>query len=246
MGGYIMQLQNYSVNDGEGIRTNVFLAGCPLRCLWCSNPEGQTIRNPMTRYMETEEIIEQVKKQMIFYRNSGGGVTFSGGEATVQAEFLRELAGAFYDMGISIALETCGYLNYEEVEDIFKKMDLIFYDLKHMDEERHRHFTGVSNEKILSNASKVVGLHIPMVIRIPAIHGVNTDDKNIMETLKFIRHELNGAKLEFLPYHTLGEGKYKELGMKLPPKEFARPKDEEIEHWAQIARDMGIQVVSYK
>ena len=82
MGGYIMQLQNYSVNDGEGIRTNVFLAGCPLRCLWCSNPEGQTIRNPMTRYMETEEIIEQVKKQMIFYRNSGGGVTFSGGEAT--------------------------------------------------------------------------------------------------------------------------------------------------------------------
>lgn len=200
----------------------------------------------MTRYMETEEIIEQVKKQMIFYRNSGGGVTFSGGEATVQAEFLRELAGAFYDMGISIALETCGYFNYEEVEDIFKKMDLIFYDLKHMDEERHRHFTGVSNEKILSNASKVAGLHIPMVIRIPAIHGVNTDDKNIMETLKFIRHELNGAKLEFLPYHTLGEGKYKELGMKLPPKEFARPKDEEIEHWAQIARDMGIQVVSYK
>ncbi|MFQ8897362.1 MAG: 4Fe-4S cluster-binding domain-containing protein [[Clostridium] scindens] len=89
MGGYIMQLQNYSVNDGEGIRTNVFLAGCPLRCLWCSNPEGQTIRNPMTRYMETEEIIEQVKKQMIFYRNSGGGVTFSGGEATVQAEFLE-------------------------------------------------------------------------------------------------------------------------------------------------------------
>ena len=82
---------------------------------------------------------------MIFYRNSGGGVTFSGGEATVQAEFLRrELAGAFYDMGISIALETCGYFNYEEVEDIFKKMDLIFYDLKHMDEERHRHFTGVS------------------------------------------------------------------------------------------------------
>ena len=79
---------------------------------------------------------------MIFYRNSGGGVTFSGGEATVQAEFLRELAGAFYDMGISIALETCGYFNYEEVEDIFKKMDLIFYDLKHMDEERHRHLRG--------------------------------------------------------------------------------------------------------
>lgn len=246
MGGYIMQLQNFSVNDGEGIRTNVFLAGCPLRCLWCSNPEGQTIRNPMTRYMETEEIIEHVKRQMVFYRNSGGGVTFSGGEATVQTECLRELTEAFYDMGISIALETCGYFDYEKVEDILKKMDLIFYDLKHMDEERHRHFTGVSNKKILSNAVRVADLSIPMVIRIPVIHGVNTDNKNIMDSLKFIKQELNGAKLEFLPYHTLGEGKYKELGLELPPKEFTRPEDREIEHWAQMARDMGIQVVSYK
>ncbi len=83
MGGYIMQIQNYSVNDGEGIRTTIFLAGCPLRCMWCANPEGQTLRNPMTRYVSTAEILAVVRRQMIFYRKSGGGVTFSGGEATV-------------------------------------------------------------------------------------------------------------------------------------------------------------------
>ena len=87
MGGYIMQIQNYSVNDGEGIRTTIFLAGCPLRCMWCANPEGQTLRNPMTRYVRTAEILAAVRRQMIFYRKSGGGVTFSGGEATVQTEF---------------------------------------------------------------------------------------------------------------------------------------------------------------
>ena len=97
MGGYIMQLQDFSVNDGEGIRTIIFMAGCPLRCAWCSNPEGQTLRNPMTRWEEAGEIIEHIRHQAIFYRSSGGGVTFSGGEATAQPDFLAELAGELYD-----------------------------------------------------------------------------------------------------------------------------------------------------
>ena len=153
-GGYVMNIQDFSVNDGEGIRTNIFLAGCPLTCAWCSNPEGQTLQNAMTSYMTVEEVTDKVKKQMIFYRMSGGGVTFSGGEATVQQEFLRCLAGRLYDMGISLAIETCGQFAFEEVKDILGKMDLIFYDIKHMDAGKHRIFTGISNEKILSNRIK--------------------------------------------------------------------------------------------
>ena len=103
-GGYIMQLQNYSVNDGDGIRTDIFLAGCPLWCRWCSNPEGQTLKNLMTRYLTVEEVLAVIRKQRIFYRYSGGGVTFSGGEATVQTGFLRTLTESLYDMGISLAL----------------------------------------------------------------------------------------------------------------------------------------------
>lgn len=246
MGGYVMQIQNFSVNDGEGIRTNIFLAGCPLRCQWCSNPEGQTVKNPMTAYMAEDEIIDHVKKQMIFYRHSGGGITFSGGEATVQTEFLRNLANALYDMGLSLAIETCGHFIFEDVEDILRKMDLIFLDMKHMNEEKHRRFTKVSNRTILTNLPKIASLKVPLVIRVPVIHGVNTEEENLRQTFTFIKEEAPCAKLELLPYHTFGESKYEQLGMSLPPKEFRRPSDEELAAWNNMAEEMGIETVSYR
>lgn len=246
MGGYIMQLQNYSVNDGEGIRTTVFLAGCPLRCMWCSNPEGQTLQNPMTRYVETQESLREIKKQMVFYRHSGGGVTFSGGEATVQTEFLRELSEEIYDLAIPMAIETCGAFLFDEVKDILEKMDLIFYDLKHMDGERHRYFTGESNQRILENAARVHGLGIPMVVRIPVICGANADEENIRAAISFLRQTCAGAKLEFLPYHTLGEEKYRQLERELPPAEFSRPSDGQLKRWRQMAENAGIETVSYR
>lgn len=246
MGGYIMQLQNYSVNDGEGIRTTVFLAGCPLRCMWCSNPEGQTLSNPMTRYVETQEVLLAIKKQMIFYRHSGGGVTFSGGEATVQTEFLRELSEKLYDMAVPMAIETCGAFIFEEVNDILEKMDLIFYDIKHMDSERHRYFTGEGNQRILENAVRVRGLGIPMVVRIPVICGANADEENIRATISFLQQKCAGAKLEFLPYHTFGEEKYRQLKRKLPPEGFFRPSDKQLEQWRQMAENAGVETVSYR
>lgn len=245
-GGYVMNIQNYSVNDGEGIRTNIFLAGCPLACAWCSNPEGRTPENEMTSYMTAEEVLRQIEPQMIFYRMSGGGVTFSGGEATVQQEFLRELAGRLYDMGISLAIETCGQFEFEEVKDILGKMDLIFYDIKHMDEKKHIAYTGMSNETILSNVPKVADLKIPLVIRIPVIHDVNTGEGNLERTFEFIKREAPAAKLELLPYHTFGESKYKELGLPLPPASFRTPSEEEIKRWNETAERMGIETVSYR
>ena len=245
-GGYIMQLQNYSVNDGDGIRTDIFLAGCPLRCRWCSNPEGQTLENPMTRYLTVEEVLSAIRKQRIFYRYSGGGVTFSGGEATVQTGFLRALTDRLYDMGISLALETCGYFDFDEVRDILEKMDLIFCDIKLMSEEKHRLFTGMSNGTILKNIPRIASLGIPLVIRIPVIHGVNTDDGNLENTFSFIRENAPHARLELLPYHTFGEEKYRQLEMEVPPGSFRRPSDEELEAWEKKARKMEIETVSFR
>lgn len=245
-GGYIMNIQNFSVNDGEGIRTNIFLAGCPLRCAWCSNPEGWTLKNSMTSYMTTDEVIRQVEKQLIFYRHSGGGVTFSGGEATVQMEFLRELAGCIYDMGVSLAIETCGEFEFEEAADVLRMMDLIFLDIKHMDEDVHRQFTGVSNKRILANVSRIAKLPVPLVIRIPVICGVNAEKDNLMKTFAFVREHAPDAKLELLPYHTLGEGKYAKLGMELPPSDMKSPSGEELDRWRVKAEEMGIVTVSYK
>lgn len=121
MGGYLMQLQNFSVNDGDGIRTVVFMAGCPLRCAWCANPEGQTCRNAMTHWAETGDVLKKLRQQEIFYRYSGGGVTFSGGEATAQPHFLAELVDALYDDGISLALETCGQFDFAALRPCCKK-----------------------------------------------------------------------------------------------------------------------------
>ncbi len=246
MGGYIMQLQNFSVNDGEGIRTIVFMAGCPLRCAWCANPEGQSACNPMTHWMETEEVLKELRRQAIFYRWSGGGVTFSGGEATAQPAFLKELVDALYDEGFSLAIETCGQFDFQELEPTLRKMDLIFMDLKHIDPEKHRAFTGVDNRLILENIIKTAGLGVPMVVRIPAIVGVNCDAAAMEGAFAFLRDNHLDVDLEFLPYHRYGEAKYKELGMDLPSEDFGIPTAEQLDAWTKKAESYGLRVVSYR
>lgn len=245
MSGYVMQLQNFSVNDGQGIRTIVFLAGCPLRCAWCSNPEGQTVQNSMTHFMETDEVITELHRQEIFYRYSGGGVTFSGGEATAQPEFLKELVDRLYDDGFSLALETCGQFSFIQLEPVLKKMDLIFVDIKHIDPQKHERYTGMSNELILSNILRIKELGVPMVIRVPAIVGVNCDDEAMEGLFAFLLdHGLNGP-MEFLPYHRLGEAKYHELGLSYCDDAFEIPTDAMLDRWKERAKGLGIQVVSY-
>lgn len=248
--GYIMQIQNFSVNDGAGIRTNIFLAGCPMSCAWCSNPEGQTMENPMTRRSTVREILEMIKKQMIFYRYSGGGVTFTGGEATMQREFLRILVNECYDLGIDLALETCGAFRFEEIRDILEKFHLIFMDMKHMDPVMHEKYTGYELQPILENIRKVGKLQEEnekeLVIRIPVIQNVNAGMENIQATLNFIKEALKEPMIEFLPYHTYGETKYKELKKKLPSAVFAVPTEEKMEAYKRLACDMGVKVVSFR
>lgn len=246
MGGYIMQLQNYSVNDGDGIRTVIFLAGCPLRCAWCANPEGQTLQNPMTRWAETGEILAEVRRQEIFYRASGGGVTFSGGEATAQPEFLAELAGALYDEGISLAIETCGQFDFDRLAPVLARMDRIFMDLKLLDPVRHRQYTGADNGLILQNLARTARLGVPMTVRIPAILGINGSDEQMAAAFAFVRDRCPGATLELLPYHRYGEGKYRRLGLTPPGGEFAAPAPAQLGHWRQMARDAGVEVVSFR
>ena len=246
MDGYVMQTQDFTVNDGDGIRTMVFLAGCPLRCAWCANPEGQTQDNSMVRKVSEDEICERIHRQEIFYRFSGGGITFSGGEACAQPEFLSELASRLYDEGYSLALETCGMFDFRHLRGTLQKMDLIFMDIKHMDPQKHRQFTGADNAQILENIRKVYALGIPMVIRVPTIISVNGNDADLQAIFQFIRNEISGAGLELLPYHTYGDEKYRQLGRPLPSREFQTPTDEQMERWKEQARAMGIQVMSYR
>ena len=241
-----MQVQDLSVNDGDGIRTTIFLAGCPLRCAWCANPEGQTLQNPMTRRAGAEELLEHVRHQAVFYRFSGGGVTFSGGEATVQADFLKELTDLFYDEGFRLAIETCGVFDFDRLAPTLKKMDQIFYDFKHIDPERHRAFTGLDNRRILENLPKVAALDPEFIVRIPVVPGFNGDDDTLTAMFRWLADRVPAAKLELLPYHRLGEEKYRQLCRPLPPERFTVPSPEEMARWRQMAADTGLTIVSYR
>ena len=225
--GYVMQLQNFSVNDGEGIRTTIFLCGCPLHCIWCCNPENMAYRDKAHK-MTLQEVEAVVSRQALFFRRCDGGITFSGGEATIQQGFLRSMTERFYDKGYKLSIETCGYFNFEQVRDILEKMDLIFFDLKLMDDRLHQSFTGVSNQIIKENLKKVGQLGIPLVVRIPVIVGVNAFEDNIHATCSFLQKYVPEAKLEFLPYHKLGMDKYEKLGMPTPDEQYESIRKEDI------------------
>jgi len=296
--GYFMEIQNFSVNDGNGIRTIIFFAGCPLSCQWCSNPEGRTNDNKVAYYERTcikcgrcaracpsgisinlndplerkrckacglcvescptnsrksliyrykiEEILKMIERQKIFYRFSGGGVTFSGGEATAQPDILRGLVYELYDQGIDLAIETSGYFNFGDVKDILEKMNLIFIDIKHMDDSKHRYYTGAGNTKILRNISRLNELKVPVVVRIPVIEGVNSDIPNIRKTTEFVKSNLNIPKIELLPYHLFGDSKYEALGLEKPSRLFKTPSPDYLKELCRIIENEGVEIVSYK
>ncbi len=292
-----MQIQPFSVNDGEGIRTNIFMAGCPLRCRWCSNPEGfeqkelvgwykrrcigcgacavvcpqgigvdmedrsrciacgecvkacpEEARANMVTLMDADDVIREVMKHRLFYSYSGGGITFSGGEATSQPEFLDYVSRELYDSGISIDLESCGYFDFELVRPSLERMDLIFMDLKHMDPEEHRKYTGVSNERILENIAQLGYLREKpdIVIRIPVIGGVNNSEENIATSAAYVHNVLPEAKMELLPYHSLGRIKYEAIGMPFKQDGFHTPDREEMNKLRGIAAAQGPKIADYR
>lgn len=298
--GYIMQIQPFSVNDGEGIRTNIFMADCPLRCSWCSNPEGferkelvgwyprrcigcgacaavcpqgigidmhetgqaacvacgacvsvcpEEARARMVSLMDADDVIKEVHRHRLFYSYSGGGVTFSGGEATSQPEFLDYVSKELYDSGYSIDIESCGYFDFEKVRPSLERMDLIFMDLKHMDSETHRKYTGVGNELILENIARLDTLDRPssdIVIRIPVIGGVNNSEENIAASAAYVHDVLPDARMELLPYHALGKIKYEAIGVPFGQEGFHTPDKNEMKKLRGIAAAQGVEIADYR
>jgi len=256
LSGYFMAPQNFSVNDGDGIRTVIFFAGCPLACKWCANPESSTGFKSATTHKNQENtfiynytveaLLAIIEKQRLFYRYSNGGITFSGGEPTMQPDMLRALTNKLFDKGYNLAIETSGYFEFEALKDIFEKMDLIFIDLKHMDDGKHKFFTGVSNQKILENISRISELEVPMVVRVPLIGTVNADTLNIRRTAKFLSETMKKPTIELLPYHAFGDEKYDALGLEKPSIDFYTPSNETIRELEAIIRAENVEVVRYK
>ncbi|MDO4337045.1 MAG: glycyl-radical enzyme activating protein [Eubacteriales bacterium] len=223
--GRIFDVQRYSIHDGPGIRTIVFLKGCVLRCRWCCNPESQeyAVQTMMVqgeekligRDVAVREMIELVEKDRSYYYRSGGGMTLSGGECLCQPEFSRDLLRAAKERGINTAIESMACASYEKIEMILPYLDLYLMDIKHTNPAKHKEFTGRSNELMMENARKVaISGQTRLVIRVPVIPTFNDTVPEIQDIARFASTLPGVDKIHLLPYHRLGQDKYDGLGRK--------------------------------
>ncbi len=296
MTGLVYNIQRFAVHDGPGIRTLVYMKGCPLRCLWCSSPQtqkttpevlhigldckkcglcfqacqleaiafseeegprinrercngcGQCVEVCPNQALElagysvtVEELYEEVAKDSAFYRRSNGGVTIGGGEPTMQPEFVVKFLKKCKQTYMHAAIETCGFVKWEYLERLLKHLDLVYFDIKHMDTRVHREITGVSNEIILKNAGKASGLR-PMIVRVPIVPGCNDSDENIFATARFADSLGEQFKrIELLPYHKFGTQTYGRLGKEYKLADVESPGDEHMERLKQIVESCGIK-----
>jgi glycyl-radical enzyme activating protein len=298
MQGRVFNIQRFSIHDGPGIRTSVFLKGCNLRCLWCHNPESRSpqqeiqyfpqkcvlchkcidscpegahyidehgvkifdrtrctlcgicVENCMYdalvfvyKFMEPEEVVEEVLKDMEYYQNSGGGLTISGGEPMLQKEFIKAVFDQAKTYGIHNALDTAANIPWEDLEYTLPSIDLVLLDLKVMDEELHIKGTGVSNRRILQNAINLSQQHVDLIVRIPVVPGINATEENMRATAGFLQNFPRLKYVELLPYHDLGVDKYSSLGYSTQDASFEIPSQEEISHLSRAFTAANIPVI---
>lgn len=249
--GRIFDIQRFSLHDGKGIRTIVFFKGCPLRCRWCCNPEGQnweahTLRMPgkpdrtAGQDVTAGEVMQTVLKDMPYYARSGGGLTLSGGEALGQPDFACALLSLAKEAGINTCIETTGYAPREVIDAVLPYLDVVLMDIKHMSPQKHLAFTGKPNDQILENAAYIAKNAKELIIRVPVIPTFN-DTAEEIGAIAGLAKTLPGVKrLHLLPYHRLGQDKYAALGREYTMQAFSPPTDEKMRYLLSVAEESGL------
>lgn len=285
--GLVFNIQKFSLNDGPGIRSVVFLKGCPLRCKWCANPESQSPRvqilwdgdlclrcsacthacpqgairlgnggvhidhtacigcgscvsgcpgqalKPEGEWKSVEEVVDACMKDADFYEESGGGVTLSGGEALMHPEFTLTLLRALKEKGIHTAIETTGFASEQVFREVLPYLDLLLFDIKHWDSEKHLEGTGVSNLPILANMKTAIDIGKAVLPRLPVIPGYNdapSDAEGFAERLR----EVGARRVQLLPFHQFGEKKYEMLDRNYAYADIPALHENDLEEYRQI------------
>lgn len=237
--GRVLRIEKTSIHDGEGLRTVVFLKGCPLRCKWCSTPESQRmeIEKGYGKDMTVEEVVKEICKDEIFFFHSGGGVTISGGEVLMQADFAKEILISCMEQGIPTAIETSLYSSYDKIRELLPYLTSMYIDFKVADERLHEFYTGVSNKRIKENLVKVDAEFAGDIhIRIPVIPTVNMSENNMKDTIKFLSNLKHIKDIELLPYHRLGLETYERLERVYELKDVEIPDMEMLKKMAEVIR----------
>lgn len=237
--GRIFDIQRYSIHDGNGIRTIIFLKGCVLRCRWCCNPESQeyaiqTMKvkgedKIIGRDVTVAEVMETVERDRPYYYRSGGGLTLSGGESLCQPEFAYSLLLTAQAAGIHTALESMGGVPYSDIARILPCLDQYLLDIKHINPQKHRDYTGKDNALMLENARKIAASgQTELSIRVPVIPGFNDTVTEIEDIARFAGSLHRVKKIHLLPYHRLGQDKYEGLGREYLMKGVEPPSNEHM------------------
>lgn len=224
--GVIFSIEEFAIHDGPGIRTTIFMKGCPLRCTWCHNPEGIS---PKLEYMfkksersicgyelSSVELAEQIIKNKDVYRLNNGGVTFTGGEPLFQPDFMMDVLDIIRPE-IHTAIETSGHVYPDVFHRVIPNLDLVMMDIKHTDPVIHKKYTGADNRLILMNLDYLCSSGKDFIIRIPLIPGVNDSKENLQNILSLVKEAKSLVRIEILPYHKLAGAKYTMIGKKYNP-----------------------------
>ena len=256
--GLISTIQSYSIKDGPGIRSTVFCVGCNLRCQWCSNPElmlpgkkvmrfslgGEERQQEVGYEIESQALAEKLARDRMFYEETGGGVTFSGGEAALQWKFVAETANILSEMSISSALDTAGDVPWETLDAITDSMEYVLYDVKTFDDAMHKRCTGRSNARILENLKKLAAKGQKLIIRMVIVPEYNDDLEDVRKRMELVKNL--GAcveRVDILPYHTLGKGKYQRLGIPYPIQGKEEIPQAYWKEFRQMAEEVGLSIV---
>lgn len=231
--GNIHSIESFGTVDGPGIRFVIFMQGCTLKCKYCHNRDTWNVK--AGKEISINELIKEILNYKTYFDNSGGGVTVSGGEPLLQAEFVTELFKKLKELGIHTALDTAGSIPLSsEIKELLKYTDLVLLDIKHIDDEKSKQLTGFSNKNNLEFAKYLNNVNIPVWIRQVLVPGY-TDDKFDLQKLKnFLDTLSNVEKIEILPYHNLGMFKWKELGDTYELENVVPPSQEDIKKAEQI------------
>ncbi len=296
--GVVFDVQRHSLHDGPGVRTSVFLKGCPLRCQWCANPESQ-VRNPEPMLRAAHcidcglvsdssgatpscplcwpawqqdrasqathaaiaarvdvcptgaltwvgvrrtagDVVAEVLRDRVFY-GAGGGLTLTGGEPTMQPDYCEALLRLAKDAGMATAMETCGHTSWAVFERLAPWLDVFLFDVKHVDPDRHRRFTGLDNALILDNLRRLSAAGASVRVRVPLIPGFNTSGGDIAALASFVRSLPGPVQgVDLLPYHSMGRAKYEALGREYPWRDHKRLADATVQQLASLVADHGL------